>query len=184
MTMTSRRLLSCDYWLLGLIGACVFGMGAELLWPHRLAPPGKSPPDDSSAETTLDSPHQEPPRLPLQAYDAIVERPLFAADRRPYEPPAEPVETPRPEAPQPHVEFQLSAVVSTPSEQIALIKTNLFPDVQRVALNESLQGWMLVEVRADSAILRRGNEQVTIELRPNAPPPGNAERPPNVLGRK
>ncbi len=99
---------------------------------------------------------------PFADYLTVGEQPLFAFDRRPYVAVVE-----QAAAPGPHVEFQLTAVILAGDTQIALLKSNLTPAVRRLAINETLDGWTLAEIRPEQVVLRRSTETVTVELRHN-----------------
>jgi type II secretory pathway component PulC len=89
---------------------------------------------------------------------------LFTHDRRPFIFVAEAAPVARAG---PRVEFELTAVIITSVTQIALLRSNQTPTVQRVTLNQTIDGWTLAEVAPDSVVLNRGTETVTVPLRPD-----------------
>lgn len=132
----------------------------ELTWPHDLEAPmaAEQPPAqlDQAADDFV-------PVGPLSEYLSISEHPLFMYDRRPFVMVVEAAPVPA----GPRVEFELTAVVITSGTRIALLRSNLTPTVQRVALNQSIDGWMLAEVTPDSVVLNQGEAAVTVPLRPD-----------------
>lgn len=151
-----------DRWLSALAIACLGALTVELMAPHRLDSSVESP-DDASASS---ADRQESWQVrPLEDYRAIAERPLFAFDRRPFVPP--PAE-PAPQQPAaPRVEFELSAVASSDSARMAFLKTSLSRTVVKLALNQTIEGWTLVEVRDNAVVLRNGAEERTVQLQSN-----------------
>jgi hypothetical protein len=144
----------------------------ELVWPHQLEAPALGAP----ALAEVVELHGDIVEVgPLTAYFSITERPLFEQSRQPFvaavEP--EPVVTPGP-----RIEFELTAVVITSATQIALLRSNVTPTIQRVTLNETVDGWTLAEVTPDTVVLRRGTESVNVPLRPDpvGPRSGQAAR--------
>ena len=99
----------------------------------------------------------------ISEYLSVSERPLFTYDRRPFVFVAEVAPVPV----GPRAEFELTAVIITSATQIALLRSNLTPTVQRVALDQAIDGWTLAEVTPESVVLRRDAEVVTVPLRPD-----------------
>jgi hypothetical protein len=130
----------------------------ELSWPHELDAPAVA--DESPAELEQATPDVIPV-TGLHDYVVVSERPLFAFDRRPYVPVVEVAPAPS----GPRAEFQLTALIVTGTTQIALLRSNLTPTVQRVALNQSIDGWTLAEVHPDSVLLRRDAESMSVQMR-------------------
>jgi hypothetical protein len=136
------------------------GLLLELTWPHELEGP-------ISAEQPSAEPEQAAGDAvsvgPLSDYLSISERPLFTHDRRPFVMAVEAAPVPV----GPRVEFELTAVIIASDTRIAFLRSNLTPTVQRVALNQSLDGWMLADVNPDSVMLRQGEAAITVPLRPD-----------------
>jgi hypothetical protein len=139
---------------------CFLSLIAELFWPHPLDTPAAAA--DASPLQSVNTVPWQPAARP--EYQLIADRPIFTVDRRPFVPPPEtPVEV---AAPPQSVQFALSAIMSSSGKQVALLKTNTSNETIKLQLNESAEGWMLVEVRADSVVLRQGANTVTVELQP------------------
>jgi len=132
----------------------------ELTWPHGLEAPAPA------EETATELEHATREVIAVSSvseYLSVTERPLFTHDRRPFVIVAEVA----PVSVGPRAEFELTAVIITRATQIALLRSNLTPAVQRVALNQTIDGWTLTEVTPDSVALRLGEEVVTVPLRPD-----------------
>ena len=139
------------------VSACALLL--ELTWPHELAPPARS---EEPAKPLEKEAHDVVPVGPLSDYLAISDRPLFTHDRRPFVIVAEAA----PVAPAgPRAEFELTAVIITSATQIALLRSNLTPTVQRVMVTQTIDGWTLTEIAPESVVLTRGAEAVTVALR-------------------
>lgn len=132
----------------------------ELAWPHPLEPPSAA--EQASAEIRQAS-ADVVPVSPLSDYLSISERPLFTYDRRPFvfASAAAPIQV------GPRVEFELTAVIITSDTRLALLRSNLTPTAQRIALNQTLDGWTLSEVTPDNVVLRQDEGFVTVPLRPD-----------------
>jgi hypothetical protein len=155
------RISRADRWLTRLVALCVVALVAELLWPHPLVTEPTAT-DRPVAQTAATQTWQPAPR---PEYQLIAERPLFTVDRRPFVPPAP--ETLADVAPvAPPVQFELSAIVTSAGTQVALLKIATSAESFKVRVNETVQGWMLVEVRADSVVLRQGADTIVVELQP------------------
>jgi hypothetical protein len=159
VSKTPKLWTSFDRWAIGVTAACAVVLVLEISWPHGLEAPA----------LTTDAPqaqdHEPAAAIPvglLADYARIGERPLFVFDRRPYVPTVEQAAPPGP-----RVEFQLTAVIMAGDTQIALLKSNLTPAVQRVAINQTVDGWTLAEVHPERVVLRSSAETMTVELRHN-----------------
>lgn len=167
-------------WLIGVAGVCTAILLIEITWQHPLdvpveemvAPVTEMPVTPSSRKST---------EATSTEYQGIATRPLFTMDRRPYKPPVE-QQPPEPERPsersRPSVEFLLTAIITTPTAELALIKSSEFPDIHKVRIGQDVGGWTLVEVGVDAVVLRNGSNHVTVELQPkNAPAADEADDP-------
>lgn len=100
---------------------------------------------------------------PVSAYQEIVDRPLFMADRRPYEiPPA--AATPTNQREPGLQQFSLSGVVITADQNIAVLQYADGKTLQRVALGEVIDGWTLTEVHEQHVVLQKGEDTRILEL--------------------
>ncbi|MDX1540542.1 MAG: hypothetical protein R3349_03975, partial [Geminicoccaceae bacterium] len=106
----------------------------------------------------------EPP--PPNLFTVISERPLFAPSRRPYIPPAtvEPAAGPA-EAPLEPLAAELVGVMLTGERRAALVQREGSASVERLAVGQSIDGWLIEEVEPRYALLRRGGEEQVLELR-------------------
>lgn len=164
LTLPARlaKLPPADRRLSALAIACLAALAVELMAPHPLESSVEAPDAGSAPAGDLLEPWR--PR-PLEDYRAIAERPLFAFDRKPFVPP--PAE-PAPQQPAaPRVEFELSAVASSDSARMAFLKTSLSRTVVKLALNQTIEGWTLVEVRENAVVLRNGAEERMVQLQSN-----------------
>lgn len=100
---------------------------------------------------------------PVTAYQEIVERPLFMADRRPYEPPP-PAASPVTQRPSKAQQFSLSGVVITEQQNIAILQSADGKTMQRVALGEVIDGWTLTEVHEQHVVLQKDDDTRILEL--------------------
>jgi hypothetical protein len=174
MNAMLRRLTMFDRVAIAVAAVAAGALLLELLWAHDLGAPA------ATAETVA---AVEPAALdvipvgPVSEYSSVSERPLFTYDRRPFVVVAEVA----PVVAGPRAEFQLTAVIITDTAQIALLRSNLTPAVQRVAVSQTIDGWTLAEVHPDSVLLRRNAESMSVHLRPEpsaSAAPGAARRRP------
>ena len=140
-------------------------MAAELLWPHPLDVVRR---DGGGPERigTATSPASDPPE-PFEAFAGIHRRPLFRMDRQPFtapEPPPESHEFDTEPAQDPTVEFELDAVVITPSVRMAFLRVDGRP-ARKVREDETIEGWTLAGVEPDTVRLVRGQESRFLRLR-------------------
>jgi hypothetical protein len=130
----------------------------ELAWPHALEAPAPAEQAPAENEQTADD---FVPVGPLMDYLSVSERPLFTSDRKPFVMVVEAAPPPV----GPRVEFELTAVIMTSATQLALLRSNLTPTVQRVAVSQTIDGWTLAAVASDSVLMRQGEAAVTVPLR-------------------
>jgi general secretion pathway protein N len=133
----------------------------EMLWPHGLEAPS---PRESAAPATADAatPLASPALRAALDYAEIGARPLFSADRKAYEPPAQGTVTEADAAPS--AQFSLSGIVTTATARIALIKVGDSGQVVKLAVGEAHEGWSLVSADGQTATLRNGDSSVEIHL--------------------
>lgn len=161
MTARLPKLTTFDRTALAVAAVSAGALLLELTLPYELEAPAPADEPTTAIEHTA---HDVVPVGPLSDYLAVSERPLFTHDRRPFIVVAEAT----PVAPvEPRAEFELTAVIITRATQIALLRSNLNPTVQRVTLNQTIDGWTLGEVTPDSVSLSRGTETVAVPLRPD-----------------
>jgi hypothetical protein len=176
MGQWSSGLGTGDRWLLGLAVAALGAMTVELSWRYPIDVLVER--TDARADIGAPIVYQTSVNTSSNAYLALAERPLFTVNRRPYEPPRETLaEVARPQAPPPppRVEFVLNAVITAPATRIAFLKVDGSPELRKLALGESHDGWTLVDVRPASVVLESGGRMMTVELeRRSGPPVGTA----------
>jgi len=130
-----------------------------------------SPPQPLKVPDASDTPPETPPRavvadLPdVDHYSVVAERPIFAEDRRPAKGDVAVKEEPPPEEPTPAPEYDLTAIVLTPTIKTALVKKAGDGTVERVLEGDVLEGWTLAQIREDRIILERQGEKNTLVLR-------------------
>jgi hypothetical protein len=121
----------------------------------------------------------------LEDFAQMVERPLFMESRRPGEdePPPPPQQTQ-----QTPLNLKLMGVVATPKDKLVLM-LDAKGKYKRLRLNETLDGWTLVELGTDRVVMQQGQERKPLDLlkaRPKLPGgalPGGAQPPgPQVQG--
>ena len=135
----------------------------------------------TSAETTNTNPVNQVLATPaiqtsdsfvaIEAYEDIINRPLFNDDRKLYvytEPVVQerpPVKTrERPTPPKPQQQLSLTAIVITPEKSLAILQAGKDKSLQRVRLGETIDGWTLAEIQDQSIVLKQGEQTQTLEL--------------------
>lgn len=110
-----------------------------------------------------------------------VDRPVFSASRRPAQASSEPVQDePQliPSASEPPPGVRLSAVVIDDGRRFALLQRIPAAATVRLEQGESVDGWMLVEVRTDGVTLEKNGRRHEIALRTFEPAPASPARVP------
>lgn len=140
--------------------------------PITWSPPVPLPPDFST--TGLPNVLHGPPVVSV-AYVAVLDRPLFAADRRQPPPPPPPAPPPPPD---PLANLTLLGVFS--SESGGGIVARFGAKVQRVRVSELVGEWVVQGVKGREVTFKRGEETRTVFLAHNygrRPPPAVAQAP-------
>jgi hypothetical protein len=125
----------------------------------------------SAAVATRDkafAPLPKPASPVLAQFTETLERPLFSADRRPMQAVEIAPPTAKPIAQHSAAQLTLLGVILTPDRSEALLRWNGSSEPQRLALNESINGWTLDEIGADYVVLLRGDERSKASLLRNA----------------
>jgi hypothetical protein len=106
----------------------------------------------------------EAPRAPGEdAVETIAARPLFSADRRPYEPPPAPVEEVV-AAVKPSLPMELAGTFLTATDQAALILVaGKSPEWLRTG--QSIEGWKIGTIKEDRVLLLKGETERELQLR-------------------
>lgn len=99
-------------------------------------------------------------------YEAVISRPLFNPERRPA-----PVEAATDEsapatteAPVQTGDLNLSAVILTDNQQIALLQKSNDSKLHRLNVGESLDGWIIESIDPDQVKLQRGSETKVVKI--------------------
>jgi len=130
------------------------------------AAPGKVGDDNIGA--LLDSMDRAAGFPPLAAYQAISARPLFFSKRRPpppYVPEKGGGKKPGPTHRVGKLRIQLSAIVRVGNQTFALVRGGRDKGMQRVQVNQEIDGWKVVRIDEDRMVLRNGTETETLLLR-------------------
>lgn len=121
---------------------------------------------------TKDSPpkqsYDNPSLPPISAYAAVVKRPLFSDTRRPFIPEEitkKAKEPPSPPTRQQQEEYNLSGVIITSDQRLALIEIQRGRKIKRLREGEKLNGWVVASIQADQVTLKRGNDKKVLPLR-------------------
>ena len=101
---------------------------------------------------------------PLQAFLEVVERPLFASNRRP---PAQAAPVVAPERP---LGLALSGTVLSDQSRFALVRPTEGGAIQRLKIGDRVSGWTLVAVEADRVTFRRQGDERQLILAFDQPP--------------
>ncbi len=144
--------------LLVVCGALSWLIYRELM----LAPSTEAAAKASTAvATTLPALPPEPQfsMLPIEDFQAILERPLFSPSRRP--PTVGSVEF---SAPTPDVSFLLKGILINGDEHTALFRSQRGDELMRLREGDKMEGWTLVRIEADQVILARGEIEKILEL--------------------
>ncbi len=105
----------------------------------------------------------------ISEFDEVINRPLFFADRKPYVYVA-PVKQTKPSkqkkkaTPKKTEQYSLNAVIITPGRQLAIIQSDRSKTLQRLALGEEIEGWILETIEPRAVLLKKGNETKNLEL--------------------
>jgi len=156
---------------------CLFLGGVVYLeWWADAVPPRTPPPGDSAAAAARSALPPEPGFTPppYESFAEAAERPLFAPSRRP---PAD-TEAAIAEASPQMLEFgfELVGVLISPQERLALVRQGGVPDLQRVGVGRSLNGWLVEAIEPDRVVFRAGETVRELMLRDDAPLPAPAEQ--------
>jgi hypothetical protein len=156
--------------LLLLMLVLIFGALATWQWQSRRAAPSRVIPSVAADGAALQQSHhgiavQIPP---LEELAQTRQRPLFALTRRP-SPIEKVVPAPAPvkeeSAPPTVLAIELSAVVLQPERQFALFRSAAQGALLRAEIGQSVDGWLVREIRADGVSLIRGEEHQELLLR-------------------
>jgi hypothetical protein len=101
------------------------------------------------------------PPVSIENYAAVVERSLFVVSRRPPPAPAESASKPSSRSGQ---DLRLTAVAISEQGRYALIRSKKDNKTYRLKEGETVNGWMLAEVRPDGVTLRTPDEVRSLPL--------------------
>lgn len=159
-TSAARRLLSLALFALclGLAGVIYAQVTGEL----RLGPATPAVAEPSAADTAMPVPARPetafvPP--PIHVFSAIVERPLFSPTRRP---PAAPALATQP-AVRPRLDhLALIGVLISADGRVALLEQPRSPSILEAREGETVEGWTVESIAADSVMLRWQDSRHTL----------------------
>lgn len=165
--------------LLALLGGAVAFIMHRLENPPQLALMAPAPGEpDPLLEAPLVGAAGQLTLGPIEQFQDVVQRPLFASTRRPPPPPSpvepEPIVVAEPE-PVEEREYTLVGVMVTPDATTALLRNDL-GSISRVRVGEKVDDWQLEEVNDDNVVLRQGNRVKDIPLLRNQSTPATSPR--------
>jgi hypothetical protein len=106
-----------------------------------------------------------PPRPPAaNAVEQIAARPLFSESRRPYVPPAAPVEEAAAEPGQPGSLLELAGIYLSGTDQAALLLVS-GGTPEWLRKGQLIEGWEIEAIERDRVRLRKGERQQVLRLR-------------------
>ena len=122
----------------------------------------------TAVSTTLPAlpPESQFNTLPIENFQAILERPIFSPSRRPPS-----VELP---ATTGDVAFVLKGILIDEDERTALFRSKRSDKLVRLGEGDKIEGWTLVRIEADQVVLASG--EIEKVLQPTFDPPASAER--------
>ena len=168
-----------------VIVAYLAGLGM-LVYELQKSPSAPPPPPKQAVEAL---PPLELPPIAINSiaiYDAIIERPLFNADRRPDPVDATPTEVVNAAEPVDEVDgYRLAAVIKGFGNSTALIEDSS-GNTQTLHPGEKLGKWELQEIQDDRVVLLSGTRQETLlvyRFDPVVPNQKPTRRPPSVPQR-
>lgn len=142
-----------------LLGLICLVLAAVIAWQWRTWPlprGGLTANSAEEAEELRTSPPTETrlsliPPINKDEYASVIDRPLFLSSRRPPEEevPAEIVGSEVPGLETPLENFDLNAVIITPSGAIAWVTTPTEPKPQKVQIGDDLEGWKVKNISND-----------------------------------
>ena len=123
----------------------------------------------TAVPTTLSALPPEPQfsMLPIEDFQAILERPIFSPGRRP--PPVGSVEL---SATTGDVSFVLKGILIDADERTALFRSKRSDKLVRLGEGDKIEGWTLVRIEADQVFLVRGEIEKVLEPTFGPPAPG------------
>jgi len=117
--------------------------------------------------------------LDRESFSETLARPLFMPNRRSPEPAsAESVEPETRAAPPKANRYALAAIIIVDDQRIALLTDTTTGGLNRVREGESVAGWQVEAIRADSAVLVNGDSREELALRHFGPPPAPKPKAP------
>ena len=142
-------LAAINWWILQLDPAPASAGERIVLASTGATPVSLSPPSNESA---------------LTDFDEVVRRPVFAATRRPFVQSAPAASQPAPALPPPDI--RLIGVTINAGKKQALLRTAQQPRGRWIGEGESIDGWVLRDVRVDAAVVASGPQTHELRLYP------------------
>lgn len=105
---------------------------------------------------------------PIERFSETVTRPLFMATRRPPEPGAPAAAAPE-RATNALPALEVSGIIISPRERLALLARGRSSEVIRVSEGELIEGWVVKSILPDRVILEQNGTQQELKLKDKAP---------------
>ncbi len=128
----------------------------------------------TAVPTTLPALPPEPQfsMLPIEDFQAILERPIFSPSRRP--PSAESIDSVELPATTGDVSFVLKGILIDEDERTALFRSKDSDKLVRLGEGDKIEGWTLVRIEADQVVFASG--EIERVLQPTFDPPAPSRR--------
>ncbi|MCP5364160.1 MAG: hypothetical protein H6905_02815 [Hyphomicrobiales bacterium] len=117
-------------------------------------------------------------RRSFNAYDAIIERPLFMETRRPA--PVNRVTVETREEPQEIPEVLIHGIIVSETQRRAFLKLPSSEKLLQVSEGDDLQGWLIETIEADRIVIRNGNSMAQFFMEDTIKGAGTRLRPPTT----
>jgi hypothetical protein len=169
-----------------LLGVLVLALAAVLVAQWRDWPPPASHRGTGLEQGAADAPVASHPLTPADLLDPpaekadyldITERPLFLPDRRPPAEQPEVADSAEETAGEALDGLDVTAIVITPAESVAWVRSPAKPAAEKLRLGDELHGWTVKAIEEDAIELERQGESSTLVLRDYANSPPSAARP-------
>lgn len=120
---------------------------------------------------------------PIERFSETVTRPLFMSTRRPPEPGAPAAAVPE-RATSALPAFEISGIVISPRERLALLARGRSREVIRVSEGELIEGWVVRRILPDRVILEQNGTQQELKLEDKAPRAPDRRKRKRILDRQ
>lgn len=149
-----------DYWVpIGLLVLCL-----ALIWVifQQLAAASNDEPVAADGSVIAAIVPDLPPEphfeiAPIEAFEIVVQRPLFSPTRRP------PIEQTARVTTSENVTLVLKGILIDKDARIALIRPRNSGKIERLAEGQEIGGWTVMLIAPDHVVLERGGREQTLE---------------------